>query len=216
MTTEPAFDAAAPLPGPSDPWTSSGAPSARSGPPYHMTDMIAAEPALARRVVERTRAAGTAAALADAVRAALIAGDPVVVTGCGTSEHAALGVVEILREAADVAGLSKDWDRSGPGVRAVARPADQRARDRDHTRRRHAARRTPPSVRRGKPERGRPSSPSAAGPPLRPTRMSSSRPANWTRVGATPSATSARWPRRPPWAPSCPDARSMRRTSSAC
>src|SRR4051812_44459812 len=104
MTTAPAFDAAAPLPGPPDPWTSSGAPSARTGPPYHMTEMIAAEPALARRVVERTRAAGTGAALADAVRAALIAGDPVVVTGCGTSEHAARGIVEILREAAEVAG----------------------------------------------------------------------------------------------------------------
>ena len=30
-----------------------GTPSRRAGPPYHMTDMIAAEPALALRLLER-------------------------------------------------------------------------------------------------------------------------------------------------------------------
>ena len=104
MTTEP-FDPNAPLPGPPKPWVSSGAPSARSGPPYHMTDMISAEPALAGRIVERIGTAGTAAALADEIRTALTGGDPVIVTGCGTSEHAALAAVEILRDAAVAAGL---------------------------------------------------------------------------------------------------------------
>jgi fructoselysine-6-P-deglycase FrlB-like protein len=70
-----------------------------------MTDMIAAEPALAERIVARIEAAGSGAALAGEVRAAIAAGEPVIVTGCGTSETAALGIVEILRDEAAAAGL---------------------------------------------------------------------------------------------------------------
>jgi hypothetical protein len=44
MTTDAGFDPNAPLPGPPDPWASTDTPVRRSGPPYHMTDMIAAEP----------------------------------------------------------------------------------------------------------------------------------------------------------------------------
>lgn len=104
MTAEAAFDPTAPLPGPPDPWAYAPTPSKRAGPPYHMTDMIAAEPALARRVLTRVAAAG-GPQLADAVRRAASAGDPIVVTGCGTSETAAMGVVEILRDALRRAGL---------------------------------------------------------------------------------------------------------------
>jgi glucosamine--fructose-6-phosphate aminotransferase (isomerizing) len=107
MTAEPAFDPTAVLAGPPDPWESTSTPSARPGPPYHMTDMIAAEPALARRVLERLGdPRGRAADLADAIRATLVAGEPVVLTGCGTSEHGALAAAEILREAARAAGLT--------------------------------------------------------------------------------------------------------------
>jgi glucosamine 6-phosphate synthetase-like amidotransferase/phosphosugar isomerase protein len=65
-----------------------------------MTEMIEAEPALAARILARNAAPGSGAAeLARIVRATIRAGDPVVLTGCGTSEHAALGAAEILREA---------------------------------------------------------------------------------------------------------------------
>src|SRR4051812_42388204 len=95
------FDPTAPLPAPPDPWTASDTPSRRSGPPYHMTDMIAAEPHLARRLLARLARSGSPAdELAGAVRKALANGEPVIVTGCGTSEHAAQGAAEILREAA--------------------------------------------------------------------------------------------------------------------
>ena len=110
MTTDTAFDPTAPLPGPPDPWASTDTPSPRPGPPYHMTDMIAAEPALARRILAaQAGSESQAAALATAIATAARAGRPIVVTGCGTSEHAALGTVEILREAARAAGLP------GPG-----------------------------------------------------------------------------------------------------
>ncbi len=95
-----AFDPTAPLPGPPDPWASTSRPSTRSGPPYHMTEMIEAEPALADRILTRHEPVGSGAAeLARVIRRTIRAGDPVVVTGCGTSEHAAYGVAEILREA---------------------------------------------------------------------------------------------------------------------
>jgi fructoselysine-6-P-deglycase FrlB-like protein len=113
-TTE--FDPNAPLPGPPDPGAYVDQPSLRSGPPYHLTEMIAAEPAIARRILSRHGAGGgPAAALAAAVAEAARAGAPVIVTGCGTSEHAALGVAEILREAGRAAGL--------PGPGAVAAQA---------------------------------------------------------------------------------------------
>lgn len=106
MTTDHDFDPTAPLAGPPDPWDYAPTPSLRSGPPYHMTDMIAAEPSLARRILERLAAqVSEAAELADAVRTTIEAGEPVVVTGCGTSEHGALATVDLLREAALVAGL---------------------------------------------------------------------------------------------------------------
>jgi len=106
MTTEPTFDPTAPLAGPPDPWDYGPTPSTRTGPPYHMTDMIAAEPALAGRILARLGDPGSPAAeLARVVRATIEAGDPVVVTGCGTSEHAALATAAILREAAEAAGL---------------------------------------------------------------------------------------------------------------
>jgi fructoselysine-6-P-deglycase FrlB-like protein len=74
-----------------------------------MTDMIAAEPHLARRVLDRLLRPGSPAAeLARAVRDAAEGGQPIVVTGCGTSEHGALAAVGILREALRSAGLARD------------------------------------------------------------------------------------------------------------
>jgi fructoselysine-6-P-deglycase FrlB-like protein len=90
-----------PLPGPPDPWVSTSMPERRDGPPFHMTEMIDAEPALARRILARHAETGSAAGrLALEIRRTLRTGHPVILTGCGTSEHAALGATEILREAA--------------------------------------------------------------------------------------------------------------------
>jgi glucosamine--fructose-6-phosphate aminotransferase (isomerizing) len=100
MDTRPPFDPEAPLPGPPEPWASTDMPSPRGAPPFHMTEMIAAEPAIVQRILTAGAAPDSSAAvLARAVAATIAAGSPVAVTGCGTSEHAALAVVEILREA---------------------------------------------------------------------------------------------------------------------
>jgi fructoselysine-6-P-deglycase FrlB-like protein len=71
-----------------------------------MTDMILAEPDLAGRLLTRLAdRSGAAARMAMSVRASAAAATPIVVTGCGTSEHGAIAVAEILREALRTAGL---------------------------------------------------------------------------------------------------------------
>jgi len=112
MNPDTAFDPSAPLAGPPEPWAYASTPGHRDGPPYHMTDMIAAEPALARRIIARLAGSGPARDLAAAIRTAVADGSPVVVTGCGTSETAAMGVVEILREALQAAGEASAAVRS--------------------------------------------------------------------------------------------------------
>ena len=84
------------LPGAPDPWVGSEMPRFRSRPPYVMTEMIAAEPALAQRLVRRLREQDATERLADAIRRAATKNRPVLLTGCGTSEHAAMAVAELL------------------------------------------------------------------------------------------------------------------------
>lgn len=91
--------ASQPLPAAPDPWASSEMPAYRSRPPYVMTEMIAAEPALAERLIRRLQRDEAMAALAEAVRSASDAGEPVLTTGCGTSEHAAMAVASLLADA---------------------------------------------------------------------------------------------------------------------
>jgi glucosamine--fructose-6-phosphate aminotransferase (isomerizing) len=108
------LDPDAPLPAPPDPWTGSEMPSRRDAPPWHMTEMIEAEPALAARLLVKLADRSSAAAqLAAAVRTGAAAGRPILVTGCGTSEHGAVAVADILREAASTAGLPSRYGAAG-------------------------------------------------------------------------------------------------------
>jgi len=70
-------------------------PELRDGPPWAMEEMILDEPDLVEPILA-SRAAAEAGRL---VRAALAAGEPVVLTGCGTSEHAAQAGAALLCEA---------------------------------------------------------------------------------------------------------------------
>ena len=99
------FDPEARLPGAPDPWAGSEMPAWRDGPPYAMTEMIAAEPALAERLARRLPSQPAVAALAAAIRGAAASGRPVVTTGCGTSEHAAMAIAAFLDDALRAAGV---------------------------------------------------------------------------------------------------------------
>jgi fructoselysine-6-P-deglycase FrlB-like protein len=103
------FDAAAILPGAPDPWASSTIPDPRPGPPFAMTEMIAAEPALAERVALRVHAQPALGSLARGIHRAATQHRAVWVTGCGTSEHAAMGVAAMLRTALVEGGMPDPW-----------------------------------------------------------------------------------------------------------
>ena len=66
-----------------------------------MEEMILAQPSLAGPIAAAPGAAAIAGAVLDAARA----GDPIVVTGCGTSEHGALAVAALLDDVLRSAGL---------------------------------------------------------------------------------------------------------------
>jgi glucosamine--fructose-6-phosphate aminotransferase (isomerizing) len=91
-----------PLPGAPEPWGASEMPAFRSRPPYAMTEMIAAEPALAERLVRRLSKDEAVEGLAASVRDAAAAGRPIVTTGCGTSEHAAMAIAALLSAALEL------------------------------------------------------------------------------------------------------------------
>jgi glucosamine--fructose-6-phosphate aminotransferase (isomerizing) len=88
-----------PLPGPPEPWKASEIPTFRGRPPYHMSEMIAAEPALAERLIHRLAKDEAVEGLVSAIRQAASDGHPIITTGCGTSEHAAMGLAALFIEA---------------------------------------------------------------------------------------------------------------------
>jgi glucosamine--fructose-6-phosphate aminotransferase (isomerizing) len=117
-----AFDPEAPLPGAPDPWASSTMPPWRGGPPYAMTEMIAAEPALAQRLATASANDPATQQLARDVRATTDSGQPITVTGCGTSEHAALVGVALLRDALLHSGVSGAVVQAAQAFELLGRP----------------------------------------------------------------------------------------------
>jgi glucosamine--fructose-6-phosphate aminotransferase (isomerizing) len=81
-------------------------PELRAGPPWIMEEMIEAQTGLAGAPMPG------ADAIAAAVSRAVADGAPIVVTGCGTSEHGAMAVAELI----------------GAALRAVGAPARAEAR----------------------------------------------------------------------------------------
>jgi fructoselysine-6-P-deglycase FrlB-like protein len=101
-------------------WHTDEHPELRAGPPWLMEEMIALEPGLAEQMLGHPSPA--AAAIAAEVEAALAAGRPVTVTGCGTSEHGAWGIAALLADA--VGPARRGLVRAQPALRAALEPAD--------------------------------------------------------------------------------------------
>jgi fructoselysine-6-P-deglycase FrlB-like protein len=85
-------------------WLTDDFPELRDAPPWVMEEMIFAQSRLAAPILGADRPEVTR--LRDAVAMAAAAGEPVVVTGCGTSEHAAVVVAELLTDSFRRAGLT--------------------------------------------------------------------------------------------------------------
>jgi glutamine---fructose-6-phosphate transaminase (isomerizing) len=109
-----------PLPGAPEPWAPSSMPPFRSRPPYVMSEMIAAEPAVAERLVKRMVKDPVLDVVAIEIRAAIDAGHPVVTTGCGTSEHAAMAIAMLVTDALDLPSGSEV--RSLQALETLRRP----------------------------------------------------------------------------------------------
>jgi glucosamine 6-phosphate synthetase-like amidotransferase/phosphosugar isomerase protein len=110
------FDPEIPLPGAPEPWAPSTMPVLRDGPPFAMTEMIAAEPALAERLLGRLANDPVLPYISEAIRVAAVAGQPIVLTGCGTSEHAAMVAAALIDDALRSTGDPEGMD---PRVSAV-------------------------------------------------------------------------------------------------
>ena len=99
-------------------WLTDDFPELRDAPPWVMEEMIFAQARLAAPILGPDRPEVTR--LRDLVVGAAAAGDPVVVTGCGTSERAAMIVAELLTDS---------FRRAGLKARAEARQALDAALD---------------------------------------------------------------------------------------
>jgi fructoselysine-6-P-deglycase FrlB-like protein len=97
-------------------WHTAAFPELREGPPWVMDEMVKAQVGLP----EALAGAPGAAEIAVAVQSAARTGAPIVVTGCGTSEHGALAVAELISHA---------LRERVPGARAESRQALDAALD---------------------------------------------------------------------------------------
>jgi glucosamine--fructose-6-phosphate aminotransferase (isomerizing) len=100
-------------------WHTGAFPELRPGPPWVMQEMIAAQPALVEALLD-SPPPGTSAA-AEAIAAALERNQPVIVCGCGTSEHAAQGIAVLM--AAAVGPEQSALVRARPALSAALDPA---------------------------------------------------------------------------------------------
>jgi len=96
-------------------WYDDSFPEYRPAPPWVMEDMLDAEPGLPGPVAEQAPSAAVVASLA---RAAHERGEPIVVTGCGTSEHAAQAIAALISDA-----LGARAAEARQALDAVASPA---------------------------------------------------------------------------------------------
>jgi glutamine---fructose-6-phosphate transaminase (isomerizing) len=96
-------------------WLTDEYPELRDGPPWVMEEMILAERDLPTAILEG--AGEETARVGAAIRDAVALGAPIVVTGCGTSEHGAMAVAELIADA-----MPDAWVESREALDASVRP----------------------------------------------------------------------------------------------
>jgi len=96
-------------------WLTDEYPELRPGPPWVMEEMILAERDLPVAILEG--AGEETAQVAGAIRDAVALGAPIVVTGCGTSEHGAMAVAEVIADA-----MPDAWVEAREALDASLRP----------------------------------------------------------------------------------------------
>ena len=98
-------------------WHTDDYPELRSAPPWVTEEMVASQPGLVAPILAHPQATQLAQVILDVDES----GEPIVVTGCGTSEHGAMAVAELLDAALR--------QRGARGGRVEARQALEAALD---------------------------------------------------------------------------------------
>ena len=96
-------------------WLTDEYPELRDGPPWVMEEMILAERDLPAEILGG--AGRETAQVSAAIREAVSLGAPIVVTGCGTSEHGAMAVAELIADA-----LPDAWVEAREALDSAVRP----------------------------------------------------------------------------------------------
>jgi fructoselysine-6-P-deglycase FrlB-like protein len=96
-------------------WLTDEYPELRAGPPWVMEEMILAERDLPAAILEG--AGEETAQVAGAIRDAVALSAPIVVTGCGTSEHGAMAVAALIADA-----MPDAWVEAREALDATVRP----------------------------------------------------------------------------------------------
>ncbi|HSD01200.1 MAG TPA: SIS domain-containing protein [Gaiellales bacterium] len=96
-------------------WLTDEYPELRDGPPWVMEEMILAERDLPTAILEG--AGEETAQVAAAIRDAVALSAPIVVTGCGTSEHGAMAVAALIADA-----MPGAWVEAREALDATVRP----------------------------------------------------------------------------------------------
>jgi len=96
-------------------WLTDEYPELRAGPPWVMEEMILAERDLPAAILDG--AGEETAQVAAAIRDAVALSAPIVVTGCGTSEHGAMAVAALIADA-----MPDAWVEAREALDATVRP----------------------------------------------------------------------------------------------
>ena len=96
-------------------WYTSDYPELRDAPPWVMQEMIEGQTGLPAAILD-SPSAGVAAAR-EAIGDAAAGGRPIVITGCGTSEHGAMAVAALVADA-----LPDAWVASRQALDAAITP----------------------------------------------------------------------------------------------
>ena len=166
-------------------------PTFRGKPPYVMSEMIAAEPALAERLLRRLAKDDALATLATRFGRRPADGRAVLTTGCGTSEHAAMGIAALRQRGARPARRARSPGRSRARGRCVDRPLTRLLVAISHE---GGTRATNEALRAARAAGATTALITVGGRVARrrPGRDRACRPRSRTRAGATPSATCRR------------------------
>ena len=99
-------------------WYTDDYPELHTAPPWVMEEMVGSQPGLVAPILTNPQAAHLAQVILDVDES----GDPIVVTGCGTSEHGAMAVAELLDAALRQRGAGGGREEARQALEAALDP----------------------------------------------------------------------------------------------